>query len=329
MPRKPMPWFRFYVEMFGDRKVRRLTPAQRWAWAAMLGAARESPEPGVLYVADGLPMTVKELAALADVRLGDARKAVDMCIEMGMVSIDDKGLISVTNWDKRQPESDNVTARVAAYRERSKEQGSNVSGNVATKGGAGSESDTTSTRTEQKSGPKSARSAQPNRSSMAQGSDSEVPVEPAPHGAKERSNVVTRNDSETNAFRASAPAAELEKRLNSTTSLGSGNVPAGAVPRIIRIYVDACRDAGVPAPEESQGRVERSARSLLTQDYPLADIEDAARNAAVGGWTDLTVQLQRDAARASPATNGRTSTADARFQAGLDLADQLERKAIT
>lgn len=130
MPRRPMPWFRFYVETFADRKIRRLTPAQRWAWAAILGAARESPKPGLLYVADGLPMSVKELATYADVRLADARKALELCVAMEMVTVSDDGLVSVTNWVKRNPESDDVTARTRTHRERSKERDNPVPTNV-------------------------------------------------------------------------------------------------------------------------------------------------------------------------------------------------------
>lgn len=113
-----------------------------------------------------------------------------------------------------------------------------------------------------------------------------------------------------------------------STSEGSRNVPAGALANVIRCYVTEGRAAGVPTPEQSQAKVERSARSLLAQGYDLAAVIEAARNAAVGGWTDLATQLQRDAARASPTTNAATSTADARFQAGLDIAQQLERKAL-
>lgn len=115
---------------------------------------------------------------------------------------------------------------------------------------------------------------------------------------------------------------------NSPTSLGSPNVPPGALPQVITAYVRSGRDAGVPTPEASQDRVQRSAARLLAEGYPLTTVIDAARNAAIGGWTDLATQLQRDASRASPATNGTTSTADQRFQAGLDLANQLDRKAL-
>jgi len=123
--RKPQPWFRFYVETFGDRKIRRLPLAQRWVWAAVLGAARESPEPGRLYIAPGVPMTVKELAEYADAPLGTTRKALEEMGKLGMVTIDGEVIVAA-NWNKRQFESDNVTERVRDHRERSKEQERNV-----------------------------------------------------------------------------------------------------------------------------------------------------------------------------------------------------------
>lgn len=148
MPRKPMPWFRFWVDSFGDRKIERLTPAQRWAWAGMLGAARESPEPGRLLIADGVPMTVDELAKYADVKRSDARRAVDLACEMGMARVDD-GVIVLVNWRKRQPVTDDVNARVQAHRKRSKEQRSNVTSNGTGTGASRASAPATETDTEQ------------------------------------------------------------------------------------------------------------------------------------------------------------------------------------
>lgn len=118
MARPVRPWFRVYVEMFPDRKIRRLRPAQRWVWVAIMGAARESPEPGRLYVAPGLPMSMDELADYAGVTRREAHAAVSAMAAMSMVTCDN-GLIAVTNWDSRQFESDDTTARTRAHRERS------------------------------------------------------------------------------------------------------------------------------------------------------------------------------------------------------------------
>lgn len=124
MPRPIRPWFRFYVEAFGDRKLRRLKPAQRWVWVAVLGAARESPEPGRLYVAPGLPMTLAELADYAAVTEREARAALDIMVALSMVALEGD-LMVVTNWGKRQFESDNTTERTRDHRDRSKDDGGN------------------------------------------------------------------------------------------------------------------------------------------------------------------------------------------------------------
>lgn len=280
MARTPQPWFRFYVETFPDRKIRRLTPAQRWVWAAALGAAKESPVVGALYITEDVPMTVADLAAYADVKQSDTAAAVRQMVDLGMVSVDD-GVISVRNFHRRQFLSDNVTDRTRAHRKRTgKERSNDVPENVP-------------------------------------GNDA--------------GNVPNGSDG-TSSSRGGGRAGRVDRVKppeDLTSSSGSRNAPAGFAARVVTAYVAACRDADVPAPEESQARVERSARSLLGQGFAETDLIDAARNAAVGGWTDLATQLQRDAARTSGAVNGHAkSTTTERTQATLALADSLERKAI-
>lgn len=118
--------------------------------------------------------------------------------------------------------------------------------------------------------------------------------------------------------RHSATQPVLNPPTNSPTSKGSPTVPPGALARTVRAYVESATLAGVPTPESAQTRVQRSARALLTEGYPLEDILDAARNAAIGGWTDLATQLQRDAARASPTSTPGGSTADRRTAQSID-----------
>lgn len=125
MPRPIRPWFRVYVETFTDRKVLRLTPAERWLWLAILGAARASSTPGALLVAEGEPMTDAELARFADVPPAVVRSGLSKMERLGMMANDD-GLRTVTNWHARQFESDNVTERTRDHRTRSREQDRNV-----------------------------------------------------------------------------------------------------------------------------------------------------------------------------------------------------------
>lgn len=131
MARPARPWFRFYVEAFSDRKLLRLTPAQRWLWVAVLGAARDSCEPGRLMISEGEPMTAAELARFADVPVDDVWPALEQMRRYGMVVWDEAGRISVCNWDSRQFESDNTAVRTAKHRskERSYEQSNDVPGN--------------------------------------------------------------------------------------------------------------------------------------------------------------------------------------------------------
>ena len=122
MPPQSHPWFRCYVEMIGDRKVRRLSMTARWVWLAVLAAAGDSPQRGQLLIAEGVPMTPAELAEFAGVKTRDVDDALERMRSMRMVTVDDAGLIEVTNWHKRQFVTDQVTRRTRAHKERSKEQ---------------------------------------------------------------------------------------------------------------------------------------------------------------------------------------------------------------
>ncbi len=119
MPRKPMPWFRFYVEAVHDRKLRRLKAETRWLFVVCLAAARQSPEPGWLLVGENDPMDLDDLADFAHM----TRKQV----ELGMGVLQSAGVVvfdvpreawHVPNWDDRQYESDNSTARTRKHREK-------------------------------------------------------------------------------------------------------------------------------------------------------------------------------------------------------------------
>lgn len=133
MPRKPMPWFRFYVETVGDPKIRRIPFDKRWLWAAILSAARESPRPGWLYIAENVPMTFQELADYSGAPLKVIGPTLALMGDLAMIETVG-GAIHVINFDSRQPESDNVTARTQKHRERSRERSTErpngVPGNV-------------------------------------------------------------------------------------------------------------------------------------------------------------------------------------------------------
>lgn len=131
MARPARPWFRFYVEAFPDRKIRRLKPDQRWLWVAMLGAARESPTPGHLLIAPGVPMSRAELAEYADVSPSCVAKALPLMQSLGMLDLEGDDMV-IPNFKARQFESDVSTDRVRKHRnkERSMERFGNTDRNA-------------------------------------------------------------------------------------------------------------------------------------------------------------------------------------------------------
>lgn len=124
MPRPARPWFRLYVETLHDPKLRRLPPAQRWVWVAVLGAARQSCHPGILLVSEREPMDEHDLADLAATPVKEVRKALEAMEASGMVVRDPAGIWSVPKWNERQFETDNTTERTRKHR--SNEQRRNV-----------------------------------------------------------------------------------------------------------------------------------------------------------------------------------------------------------
>lgn len=127
MPRKPMPWFRFYVEAVYDRKLRRQDPAVRWLWVAVLAIARQSPTPGVLVLPsaddDGEPLEPADIADIAALDPPTTEKGLAEFERLGMLERDGSAW-RVAKWGDRQFESDNVTLRTRKHR--SKEQRRNV-----------------------------------------------------------------------------------------------------------------------------------------------------------------------------------------------------------
>lgn len=110
-------WFRFYVEMLTDPKIRRLTPAQRWLWSAVLGAARQSPRAGWLLLTERVPMVLQDLAELAGMSLKDVEAGVARMVELGILEWD----VSVPAWfvpkfGDRQYETDDSTQRSRRHR---------------------------------------------------------------------------------------------------------------------------------------------------------------------------------------------------------------------
>lgn len=117
MPRKPMPWFRFYVEAVHDRKLRRQKPETRWLFVVCLAAARQSPEPGWLMVGEDDPMGWDDLVDFAHMTRTQVERGMDALQDAGVIAFDrPRDAWHIPNWDERQYESDNSTKRTQKHR---------------------------------------------------------------------------------------------------------------------------------------------------------------------------------------------------------------------
>jgi hypothetical protein len=121
MPRPRRPWFRLYVEMIHDAKLRRLPVAQRWLWVVVLAMARQSPVPGHLLIAvaddEVDPVTAEDLADAAAVKVAEVRAGLKAFRRMGMLTRDEELCCDVVaRWNDRQFETDEVAERTRRHR---------------------------------------------------------------------------------------------------------------------------------------------------------------------------------------------------------------------
>jgi len=130
----PMPWFRLYSELLTDRKITytaRMTGQSRvvvvGTWAGLLCLANDSPERGTLLLAPGMPYTVEDLAEEVGTDTETCAQLIEAFETLQMLTQND-GVWYITQWQSRQFQSDDSTARVQAWRERKaqKPSGDNV-----------------------------------------------------------------------------------------------------------------------------------------------------------------------------------------------------------
>lgn len=119
-----LPWFRFYSEVLHDGKIQRLPVETRWGWAMLLALANEQEPRGAL------PKEISDTAYALHVTEADAVKLVQDLVGARLVERK-RGRFVMHNWDRRQPVSDDVSARVRKHREKQK---GNVTGNVTGNG---------------------------------------------------------------------------------------------------------------------------------------------------------------------------------------------------
>lgn len=117
-----MDWFRFYNETVADKKLARIARdlqvdylAVFGAWAAILTLASESPIRGKLLLTVDQPLTIDDVSETFHHVSSETKRLLQAFIDKEMLAVEDQILV-VTNWDKRQFESDTSTSRVRKHR---------------------------------------------------------------------------------------------------------------------------------------------------------------------------------------------------------------------
>lgn len=99
---------------------------------------------------------------------------------------------------------------------------------------------------------------------------------------------------------------------------------------VVKSYVDGAKAGRQPRPAESlRKRVGKQAGSLLADKQITADqVLTAAYNMGAGGWADLAVQLQRDAANGKPNGAQRQTPQQAKGIGALAGLDHIDYDAM-
>jgi hypothetical protein len=88
---------------------------------------------------------------------------------------------------------------------------------------------------------------------------------------------------------------------------------------VVGAYVEGAKAGGQPRPDLTlRKRVGKQAGELIAQNTPMDVLLTAARHMGAGGWNDLSVQIQRDAANAKPSSGGASSTSTERAQQAMN-----------
>ena len=123
MARRTYDRFLVHTKIGTNRKLGRLTPAERWCHVAgVLALAAESPVPGHLLIAEGVPVTEADVAKQADVSPALARRTLGALRDLSILAYDrEAGCEYVHDWDEWNTASRSDptgAARAKAYRDR-------------------------------------------------------------------------------------------------------------------------------------------------------------------------------------------------------------------
>ena len=95
-------WIKLWTQetLYGTTS-RELDPAERWVWCGFLALAGDSPVPGKICLAPGIPYTDQQLAAILRVPQDVLEQAREKMIRFEKIKVNAE-VIEVLNWDRYQ-----------------------------------------------------------------------------------------------------------------------------------------------------------------------------------------------------------------------------------
>ncbi|PFY25151.1 phage replisome organizer N-terminal domain-containing protein [Bacillus toyonensis] len=126
-------WIKLSTTMFEDEKIRLIESMPEAdtlliIWIKLLAQAGKTNASGYIFLNENIPYTEDMLATLFNRPLNTVRMALSVFKKFGMIDIDDNHYINVVNWgnhqnlDRLEKIKEDTRKRVAAHRERKKQQ---------------------------------------------------------------------------------------------------------------------------------------------------------------------------------------------------------------
>ena len=100
-------WIKLATNIFDNKKIKKLRRLPSGnnlllIWIMLLTLAGKCNNNGMIYITETLPYTDEDLADELGFDVPTLKLATDALLSLGMISIDDKGFITVSGWEEHQ-----------------------------------------------------------------------------------------------------------------------------------------------------------------------------------------------------------------------------------
>lgn len=112
-------WIKMWVKMLRDQEFMSMNESQRFIWIGLLLLAGDNAITGKICVMDEMGYTMDQISALLNTDSETLKGTLDILISQERITISDRNVISIINWEKYQSEySRQVKYRKKGYKSR-------------------------------------------------------------------------------------------------------------------------------------------------------------------------------------------------------------------